>query len=425
MTRVDDFHVLILGGGAAGFFTALALADACPQARITILEAGTRPLQKVKISGGGRCNLTHACLDPRALAANYPRGEKALLSLFSRFGPAETMHWFQSHGLPLMTEPDGRVFPASGRSQDVIDLLLAQARAHGIALHTGVRVTAIAARPEGGFFVSRADDNTAALSADAMMLATGYSPSGWRLAESLGHRIIPPVPSLFPFRAQCPLLDGLAGITLKGVSGNLWVGGKRVAQARGELLITHQGVSGPLAYRLSAWGARALAEAGYQAELRLDLAPDITPDMLITKLTSLADNTYARQHVGNVVFDDLPKRFWRALLADTGIAPETRADQLPKAAVRRLAERLKRTILPITGRSPSKEEFVSCGGVALGEVDFRHMASRVQPGLYFAGEILDIDGLTGGFNFQACWSAGWVAAQAMASRLSQMSSKTP
>lgn len=410
----DTLRVAVIGGGAGGFFSAVNIAEKNPCARVTIFEAAPAPLRKVLISGGGRCNLTHACFEPARLAEFYPRGGRELRSLFARFQPRDTIRWFERRGLPLKTEADGRVFPVSDSSQSVIDVLLEAAHRHGVRLRTGVRVTRIKNR-EGGFELAT-DGKCERF--DVCVLSTGYSPPGWRLAEELGHTVLPPVPSLFPFTIASPVIAGLQGISLPQATGRLRRagenGGNIGPREEGALLVTHTGLSGPLIYRLSARSARELAEARYQAGIRLDLLPDQSDDAVRVRLGRLLKSDDARKKLGNTRFDPIPQRLWLSLLESTGLDLEQRADTINAKALNRLTELLKRLDLPITGKSPSKEEFVSCGGVSRKEVDFRTMQSRRVPNLYFAGEILDIDGLTGGFNFQACWSAGWVISETLA-----------
>jgi predicted Rossmann fold flavoprotein len=412
-SRQSRLRVAIVGGGAAGFFAAVNIAEKHPQARITIYEAAHKPLQKVFISGGGRCNLTHACFDVQRLSEFYPRGHKELRSLFARFQPRDTMTWFENHGLPLKTESDGRIFPRSNQSQDVIDLFLDLAEKYRIRLRTQSRVERIQIN-EGKFEIHAQGK---AETYDICILSTGFSPPGWKLAESLGHSIISPVPSLFPFVVKSPVLEGLQGISMPLVAGKLTTisnSGKTISQqAEGALLITHTGLSGPLVYRLSAWGARELSEAQYQARLQLDLIPHLTEEETRQALQALFFQQQAKKKLENSSFDAIPNRLWLSILVDAGAKLEERCETTGKKTMNQILERLKRLQLTVSGKSPSKEEFVSCGGVPLKEVDFKTMQSRLVPHLYFGGEILNIDGLTGGFNFQACWSAGWVISEGL------------
>ncbi len=411
-------RVAVIGGGAGGFFAAVNIAEKNPNARVTIYEAASTPLRKVLISGGGRCNLTHACFDPARLVDFYPRGARELRSLFSKFQPRDTMAWFERRGLALKTEPDGRVFPVSNSSQSVVDVLLTEAQKHGVQLRTGVRVSHIERLEATNGFTIITDDNKRE-DYDICLLSTGYSAPGWKLAADLGHPVSAPAPSLFPFTVKSPVIEGLQGISLNHAAGQLSRpeegGGKVGPREEGALLITHTGLSGPLIYRLSARSARELSEMRYQARIRLDLLPGLSDDALREKLMQLWKTEDARKKIENTRLEPLSQRLWLSLLEAAGLDLEQRAETVSLKDLGRLIERLKRLDLPITGKSPSKEEFVSCGGVSRKSVDFKTMQSRLVPNLYFAGEILDIDGLTGGFNFQACWSAAWVISEALKS----------
>jgi predicted Rossmann fold flavoprotein len=374
----------------------------------------------VAISGGGRCNVTHACFEPSRLVDFYPRGSRELRSLFARFQPQDTIAWFKARGLKLKTEGDGRLFPISDSSSDVIAALMLSARKSGVQLHSSVRVQNITYKKDDSkaeksvFEITLASGQTEYF--DACVLATGYSPPGWAMAKALGHTILPPVPSLFPFTVKSPLLRELQGISLEKVSGRLLspAGEKISSTEEGAMLITHTGLSGPVIYRLSARAARELAEHRYQAELILDLLPSLSIDELHDQLEHCFKEDSNLKKVFNTRFEPFSHRLWLALCEAAEIDLEQRADSVPLKNLRRLAEQyIKRLSLPVSGKSPSKEEFVSCGGVSRKEVDFKTMESKRVPNLYFAGEILDIDGLTGGFNFQACWSGGWVVSEAV------------
>ena len=410
----DAITVIVAGGGAAGFFAAVNAARKNPRLSITLLEAAGAPLQKVRISGGGRCNLTHHCFDPARLIEFYPRGQKELRSLFARFQPKDTMAWFESRGLKLKHEADGRVFPVSDSSEDVIAVLVREAAQYGVKVHTGRRVTGII-RTDTGFEVSSGEYR---YSAQIVIMATGYSPPGWQIARELGHSVLNPVPSLFPFTVKSPVIEGLQGISVLHARGRLTVdkpqGKPERIEAEGPVLITHTGLSGPLIYRLSAWGARALAESKYQGRLQIDLLPELEEEALRQQLAALFA-TEAKKKLANTDFAPLSHRLWLALLSASEADLEGKAEGISKKTLNKLVENLKRLPLSVSGKSPSKEEFVSCGGVPRHEVDFKTMQSRKVPGLYFGGEILDIDGLTGGFNFQSCWSQGWAISEALAS----------
>ncbi|MBX2861789.1 MAG: NAD(P)/FAD-dependent oxidoreductase [Vampirovibrio sp.] len=418
----EPITVAVIGGGAAGFFAAVNLARFAHEngldVAVTIFEASAKPLQKVFISGGGRCNVTHSCFDPVQLVQHYPRGSKALRSLFHRFQPQDTIDWFQQRGLTLKTEPDGRLFPVTDTSQDVIDVLMHEANQYDVTLNLRSRVTFIQ-KEDNGYSVTwqTSTQTESSQPFDKVILATGYSPVGWQMAQSLGHTILKPVPSLFPFKVDSPAIEGLQGISRKEIRGKLKLNTTQV-EAVGDLLITHTGLSGPLIYRLSALAARPLAEMAYQADLILNLIPDNPQHELQRLLWHSCQTEWSKKQLKNVSFQNIPKRWWETLLRFSGLDPNLRGEEIPKKPLNRLAENLTSLTLSVIGKSPSKEEFVSCGGVALNEVDFKTMESKLNPGLYLGGEILDIDGLTGGFNFQACWSAGYVLAMAMADAIS-------
>lgn len=417
--------IAIVGGGAAGFFTAITLAEKIPGLQITIFEASPNPLQKVRISGGGRCNLTHACFDFKQLATHYPRGEKSLLGLFSRFQPQDTIAWFQSRGLALKTEDDGRVFPNSDSSESVIQLLMALVRKNGITLASSSRITNIQHQDNRFCLTVQTVHGSRSAYFDACVLATGYSPPGWKLAKGLGHPLQTVVPSLFPFKTSSSLLDGLQGLTLLRVQGTLTTKPslsesglstkklkKSTVKAEGALLVTHSGVSGPLVYRLSAWGARMLAENNYQGTLLIDCLPNMTVEELYDTIQTMFAEQRQKKAL-NTRLPEIPNRLWYAFLEAVGIRLDNKVEAVTKRQQRLLAEKIKALPLTVIGKNPSKEEFVSCGGVELKYVDFKRMESRLVPNLFFAGEILDIDGLTGGFNFQACWSAAWTISETL------------
>ena len=403
-------RIVVVGGGAAGFFGAIACAEAQPACDVTVLEKSAQFLSKVRISGGGRCNVTHACDDAVELSRHYPRGGRALIGAFHRFGPADTVAWFERRGVGLKTEPDGRMFPRTDRSETVIDCLMQCARDLGIRLRANCGVTGVRVAAGGGFELALADGTS--LGCDRLLLALGgcRAAAGGELATALGHTLEAPVPSLFTFQVALPGLNRLAGIAMEEVE--VAVLAARI-KARGALLVTHVGLSGPAVLRLSAWGARALHDCGYRFEVQVNWLPRLSPDGIGASLEALRRGQPARL-VAATTLAPIPARLWGFLVDAAGITATTRWAELSRAAEHRLVQQLARTVLPVNGKSLNKEEFVTCGGVRLGEVDFKTMESRITPGLYFAGEVLDIDGLTGGFNFQAAWTTGWIAGQAMA-----------
>ncbi len=404
-------RIAVIGGGAAGFFGAIRAAELDPTAQVTILEATDHPLAKVRISGGGRCNATHACFEPRELAQRYPRGARELIGPFTRFGPRETIAWFGTRGVELKTEADGRMFPATDDSTTIVDCLQQAALAAGVRLRTRTGVTGIQRNVDGGFTLALAGGAT--LGADRVLLATGGTRGvgGASMAEALGHVIEPQVPSLFTFHITDPLLKGLEGLAVP--SAGLQVADSRL-RSEGPLLITHWGLSGPAVLRLSAWGARELHAADYTFALRLNWAAALAPAQAAQALAAQRLD-HARKQVVSINPFNLPGRLWDRLVEAAGIQPGTTWAGLSRELAERLVRQVTATQLAVTGKSMNKEEFVTCGGVRLREVDFRTMQSRVCPGLFFAGEVLDIDGITGGFNFQAAWTTGWLAGSAIAS----------
>jgi predicted Rossmann fold flavoprotein len=406
---MDAKRIAIVGGGAAGFFAAITCAEANPQNEVSIYERGSEFLTKVRISGGGRCNVTHGCFEPRAMSERYPRGERALISPLHRFSAADTAAWFERRGVRLKTEEDGRMFPVTDSSGTVIDCLLYEARTAGVRLFARKGVDAVR-RTSDGFELDFAAGKTAVC--DRLLLATGgtRSASGGQIAESLGHSLAPPVPSLFSFHVGEAWLRSLPGVAVPEVEAS--VRGKRLRE-RGPILVTHQGVSGPVILRLSAWGARVLHEMDYQFTLRLNWLPDSSEEIVRRQLRSLRESNPNRR-VANSPLEPLPHRLWEQLARQAGIDSSIRWTTLSRLQANALAALLVRTELTVHGKSLNKDEFVTCGGVKLSDVDFKTMESRIVPGLYFAGELLDIDGITGGFNFQAAWTTGWIAGNAMA-----------
>lgn len=400
-------RIVIAGGGAAGFFGAIVAAEADPGARVLLLEKGAHLLAKVRVSGGGRCNVTHACFEPRELATRYPRGGRALIGPLTRFGPRETVAWFQSRGVVLKTEEDGRMFPVTDSSQTILDCLMSAAEKAGVEIRISSGVRSIARESEV-WCLQMADGSE--LVCDRLLWAGGGCRPGENLVEALGHKIVPPVPSLFTFQVDLGWLRELSGVSLE--SAEVSVPGTGLKQT-GPLLLTHLGVSGPAVLKISAWGARQLHAMKYRFTLVVKWLPGETVESLLREMQrrreTIGAQTVARSRMGT-----LPSRLWEQLLGQAGIPLETRWSKLSRGEAVRLAGVLSASELPVSGKSTNKEEFVTCGGVALSEVDFKTMESRLVPGLYFAGEALDIDGITGGYNFQAAWTTGWIAGNSMA-----------
>lgn len=396
-------HVVIVGGGAAGFFAAINCAEKHPDYRITILEKSSTVLSKVKISGGGRCNVTHACFDARELVKNYPRGEKQLLGPFTRFNPSHTVDWFNLRGVNIKREDDGRMFPASNSSQTIIDCFLAECKRLRVAIRMKCSLEKIE-KTANGFALT--DSKGEVISADTVIITTGSSHSIWTMLQCAGHQIIPAVPSLFTFHINDTRIQGLEGLSVERAEINV-VGNPKL-QSSGPLLITHWGMSGPAILKLSAWGARELSEKGYQFE--------ISVNWVHRSLGEVNEylKTYRTEHPKKGVVTHapfaIPKRLWERLC--NGLADKNYAD-LSNKQIDGLALNITACRFRVSGKSTFKDEFVTAGGVDLREVDFKTMQSKIIPQLYFAGEVLDIDAITGGFNFQAAWTTAWIAANSI------------
>lgn len=406
-------RVGVIGGGAAGFFGAIAGAETYPDASVTLFEAGQRPLAKVLISGGGRCNVTHACFDPAALVQNYPRGSKALRGALTRFQPRDTVQWFERRGVRLKVEADGRMFPVTDDSATIANCLTQAAIQSRVKLRSQAAVTAI--ERNGNEFLLRLRSGEV-VKCDRILIATGSNPRGYQFAQSLGHTIQPPVPSLFTFNVADPELRELAGIAIEPVEVKLNTSGQKSKQKplqqSGAVLITHWGLSGPAILKLSAWGARVLHDQQYHTQLSVNWLPNQNPEQLRQVLMD-AKEQMAKRAIANYCPVDLPRRFWRYILSRAEIDPQQNWAEQSKKAINHLVQELTQGQFQIQGKGVFKDEFVTCGGVSLKEVDFKTMQSRLCPGLYFAGEVLDIDGVTGGFNFQSAWTTGWIAGQSI------------
>jgi predicted Rossmann fold flavoprotein len=399
------WDLITIGGGAAGFFGAIAHAENGGGATV-ILEKTASPLAKVRISGGGRCNVTHDCPEPRELSKHYPRGEKALIGPLHRFGAEDTITWFTSRGVALKTEPDGRIFPVTDSSQTIIDCLMKAAEDADVEVRNRCGVKSIDA---GDVFEIETDQGDF-LQARRILLATGGTrlAAGARLAEQLGHRLEPAVPSLFTFKIDDARLIDLPGVAVAKATCAV-VGTK--LKATGPLLITHSGMSGPGILRLSAWGARELAARNYRFEVQVDWLPEVD---VLSLLKGMRDTSGRRQVENRSPFSAIPKRLWASLVRAAGIPAERTWADLTKRERNALLDQLTRSDYSVQGKSLNKEEFVTCGGVRLPEIDLRTMQSKLCPGLYFAGEVIDVDGITGGFNFQNAWTSGRLAGLACA-----------
>ena len=402
---------VVIGGGAAGFFAAVAAAEANPEAQVVLLEKSAQFLGKVRISGGGRCNVTHACFDPRDLVEFYPRGGQELLGPFTRFACGDTMEWFEDRGVALKVEEDGRVFPTSDQSETIVDCLMGMAEASGVrcSLHSGIKRVEPGQDGTWTVFLENGDQ----VGADAVLFAPGASKRIWDSLEDLGHRIIPPVPSLFTFNIRDPRIAELAGVSVSNVRVTVPVGG---LETEGPMLITHWGLSGPAVLKMSAFGARWMADQDHRFTVFVNWLPQFdTADELLDALNALRkDASHQRKRVLSNALFGIPLRLWRNLGMFARIPESANWSDLSKPQLRKWAEVLTESAFSVVGKSTHKDEFVTAGGVALNEVSFASMESPLHPGLDYEGEVLDIDALTCGFTFQAAWTTGWIAGHAMA-----------
>ena len=392
--------VIIIGGGASGFFTAANIDTKLYD--VTILEQNSDVLQKVKISGGGRCNVTHACFDPRELVLFYPRGNKELLSVFTKFQPGDTMNWYEEHGVALKIEDDNRIFPESNSSQSIIDCLVNECRKKNVRILTKQTVTEILPQ-ENGYKIHTTDQN---YFADYVVFSTGSSPKAFKMLEKLGHQVVAPVPSLFTFNIKNEILKDLMGTSFQYV--NIEIPRLNLEES-GSLLITHWGLSGPAVLKLSAWGARELATLKYQFEIIVNFIGTASEDAL--EIFKNFKENEPKKSIGQAKIFDITNRFWQRILFVSGIDTAKQIANINNKEMQKIIENLCCCRMNVTGKSTFKEEFVTAGGVDLKEMDFKTMKSKKLPNFYISGEVLNIDAVTGGFNFQACWSEGWLIAQ--------------
>ena len=390
--------------------SALHVKDHPEDLEIIVLEKTRQLLSKVRISGGGRCNVTHAEFDPKKLIGNYPRGSKELLGPFYHFQPQDTISWFNRHGVELKTEEDGRMFPVSDSSSTIIDCLLSAAKDGGVDIRLEHSVRRVE-KTSGRFMIHI--ENKEPIECNYLLLATGSLPLGHEIAASLGHTIVPPVPSLFTFNVPTSPLSDLTGIAIEDAEISLkdsrW-------KQRGPLLITHWGFSGPAALKLSAWAARDLHACGYRTQILINWAPDYNAEKALEFLCRVKEkNPNKTLEIENPF--RLPMNLWKRLLELSGIALGEAMGHLPKKKLSELAERITRSSFLQEGKTTYKQEFVTSGGVALKEIDFKSFESRIVPNLFFAGELLDIDGVTGGFNFQNAWTSAFLAATYITNKL--------
>ena len=402
---MNRYDVIIIGGGAAGFFGAINIAHINPKLRVVILERGKEVLTKVKVSGGGRCNVTHAEFDPTELVGHYPRGAKELLGPFHTFMTGDTISWFEERGVELKIEEDGRMFPITDSSQTIIDCFLNETRSYNIDVKTGHAVQDLSQR-DGLWYV---DTKQGEFYGDAILMACGSSQKVWKMMKKLGHTIVDPVPSLFTFDVSDERIRDLAGVVAPKVQISVF--GTSLS-SEGPLLITHSGFSAPSILKLSAYGARVLADLNYQFEIKINFVNE-SIDSVIDTLKQ-TKSTSPKKLVVNTVDFSLPKRLWRSLVIGAGIDQEKRWSDLRKEELEAIALQLTAAIFKVNGKSTFKEEFVTAGGIDLKEINFKTFESKLQQNLYFAGEVLNIDAVTGGFNFQNAWTGAYIAAQNIA-----------
>ncbi|KAI3665904.1 hypothetical protein L6452_44539 [Arctium lappa] len=416
--EVSDERMVVVGGGAAGIYGAIRAKTLAPNLNVVVIEKA-KPLAKVKVSGGGRCNVTNGhCADNMILAEQYPRGSREFKgSFFNVHGPGDTMSWFSDHGVKLKIEEDGRVFPVSDNSSSIVDCLLNEARQRGVTLQTGKSVTS-ASTSAGGKFILKIEKRTIDyvdfVEADYLLIASGGSQQGYNLANQLGHSIIKPVPSLFTFKIDDTRMTELSGITFPKVKAILKLESlqKNIPQLTqvGPMLVTHWGLSGPVILRLSAWGARDLYSSDYKGTLLMDFSPDIHSEDL-KSLLSQHKKQFPKQKVVNSYPPELGlmKRFWKYMLNREGIDEDILWASISNNSLMSVASLLKQCSFTVKGKGQFKDEFVTAGGVPLSEISLKTMESRIQSRLFFAGEVLNVDGITGGFNFQNAWSGGYIA----------------
>ena len=401
--------LVVIGGGAAGFFAAINAAAANDNLEVTIIEKSQHLLAKVKVSGGGRCNVTHGCFEPKQLVKNYPRGSKELLGPFHAFQPGDMFDWLEQRGVALKTEDDGRVFPITDKSQTIIDCFLNEANRVGVRVRIGTHVKRFF-RENDKWLIELLDQPT--IEADALLIATGSAPSMHEQLIALGHTIVPAVPSLFTFNITDSRIDGLAGVSAQSCDVRI-LGTK--FEADGPVLVTHWGLSGPGILRLSAWAARELAEVNYDFQIRINWDDRFTRESFIDFLKE-----WKQEHSRNLVTAfsaaKVPHRLWVSLLSQVEGIDRLKWADVSNKQLEKIAEAICACYFQVKGKSTFKDEFVTAGGIELKEVDFKTMESKLFPGLYFAGEVLNIDAITGGFNFQAAWTTGWIAARAIAER---------
>ncbi|MSP85786.1 MAG: NAD(P)/FAD-dependent oxidoreductase [Flavobacteriaceae bacterium] len=400
----QNFDILIVGGGAAGFFTAINIVEKNPSLKVAILERGSEVLNKVRISGGGRCNVTHACFEPNELVKFYPRGEKELRGPFHQFCSGDTVEWFEKHGVELKIEADGRMFPVSNSSQTIIDCFQEATKKLGIAVLTNQSVHSVFKKDA----LWKVETQSETYLSEKLILATGSNPKVWEMLQNFGHVVVSPVPSLFTFNIKDPRIAALPGVSAQ-VSVKVR---DTKLESSGPLLITHWGMSGPAILKLSAWGARILHEKNYQFSVAINWLNDIDTDDAEKILKELKLEN-AKKAVSKKSPFELTNRLWESLVMASGIDSETKWADLSKIQLQNLSNQLTNGLFQVNGKSTFKEEFVTAGGIDLKEINFKTMESKLHENLYFAGEIVNIDAVTGGYNFQNAWTSGFIVANSI------------
>ena len=397
----QNFDIIIVGGGAAGFFTAINIVEKNPKLKVAILERGAEVLQKVRISGGGRCNVTHACFEPNELVQFYPRGEKELRGPFHQFCSGDTIEWFEKQGVELKIEEDGRMFPVSNSSQTIIDCFLKATQKLGIKVLTGQSVQSIFKKEA----LWKIETQNEQYLTEKLILATGSNPKIWEMLQTFGHAIVSPVPSLFTFNIKDARIRDLPGVS---ANVSLKVKDSKL-ETTGALLITHWGMSGPAILKLSAWGARILHDKNYQFTIFVNWLPEMDFDTIEKKLKELKLE-HAKKAVSKKSPFEISNRLWESLVHTSQIETETKWADISKIQIQNLANQLTNASFQVNGKSTFKDEFVTAGGIDLKEINFKTMESKLHQNLFFAGEIVNIDAVTGGFNFQYAWTSGFIVA---------------
>lgn len=412
MKASNSFDLIVVGGGAAGFFGAINAVDNKKDLKVLILEKSSKLLSKVRISGGGRCNVTHHCFEPTPLSKHYPRGQRELKKLFRIFEARDVVAWFEQKGVKLKTEADGRMFPVSNQSETIINCFLSEAERLNISICKNSEVVDLTPQSGGGFWIKTSDQNI--YQTKMVLVASGGSPKerAYQWLKGIGHSISKPIPSLFTFNDFNKKFQDLMGVSVNHAV--VQIAGTKFKQT-GPLLITHWGLSGPAVIKLSAWAADYLFQKNYDFTALVNWVGETTEEELRSRLTDHKAN-HPKQKIVKHAMYELPGRLWVRLCQLAEIDDEKVWGELPKKNLNKLIENLVRCQFQIKGKTTFKEEFVTCGGIKLDEINLERMESKLVPGVYFAGEVLNIDGETGGFNFQSAWTTSFVAATAISQR---------